>query len=305
MTHNIAPILLFVYNRPQHTRKVLMALESANLAPESELFIFSDGAKNANNIELVNQVRAIISEPWAFKNITIIERNNNLGLAANIIDGVSKVIKKFGRAIILEDDLEISKYGLEYFNNALTQYQFDEKVMEISGYMYPVKDKDKLEESFFFRVANSWGWATWARAWNHFEQDINKLTENFSEEDIKRFSIDHTENFWKQVEQFKAGKINSWAIRWYLSIFNKNGLVLYPRESMIQNIGTDGSGTHSDEDTIYTVQLANKNISFFPKEIEENKVAYESIRYFYKHRKGSFVKRLIRYAKKVWKRKGL
>lgn len=302
MTQNIAPILLFVYNRPKHTRRVLTALENANLAAHSEIFIFSDGAKNANQIDLVNQVRAIIREPWNFKNITIVERNNNLGLANNIIDGVSSLVKKYGRVIVLEDDLEISKYGLEYFNSALTQYQFDDKVMEISGYMYPIKNKEILDESFFFRVANSWGWATWARAWNHFEKDINKLTEHFSKEDIKRFSIDHSENFWKQVQEFKAGKINSWAIRWYLSIFNKNGLVLYPRESMIQNIGTDGSGTHSDEDTIYTVQLANKPINYFPKEIEESKAAYEAIRYFYKNRKGSLINRAFRFAKKIWKK---
>ncbi len=302
-TQQTSPILLFVYNRPIHTRKVLTALEKADLSNQSDLFIFSDGAKDSNSIHLVNQVRAIICEPWHFKSITIIERKSNLGLAANIIDGVSSIIKKYGRVIVLEDDLEISKYGLRYFNDALTTYQFEDKVMEISGYMYPIKNPSVLDESFFFRVANSWGWATWSRAWNHFDTDINKLTENFSKEDIQRFTIDHTENFWRQVQQFKAGQINSWAIRWYLSIFNKNGLVLYPRESMIQNIGTDGSGTHSDEDSIYTVELADKPITSFPKEIEENKVAYEAIRYFYKKRKGSLVNRAIRYAKKIWKKR--
>ena len=156
----LAPILLFVYNRPIHTRKVLSALEKAKLANESDLFIFSDGAKAVNCIEHVNHVRTIIREPWSFKSITIIERNTNMGLAANIIEGVSEVIKKYGRAIVLEDDLEISEYGLQYFNDALKTYQFNDKVMEISGYMYPVEHPEKLEESFFFRVANSWGWAT-------------------------------------------------------------------------------------------------------------------------------------------------
>lgn len=298
-----SPILLFVYNRPHHTRKVLQALENANLASVSDLYIFSDGAKDTNTIDLVNQVRAIIREPWNFKTITIIERTKNLGLATNIIKGVTAVIQKFGKVIVLEDDLIISKYALEYFNDALTVYENDEKVMEISGYMYPIKSAKQLEETFFFRVANSWGWATWARAWQHFEEDINKLTENFGKEEIKRFSIDHSENFWKQVNEFKAGKINSWAIRWYLSIFNKDGLTLYPRESMVQNIGTDGSGTHSDEDKVYSVELATQPITKFTTEIEENKDAYEAIRHFYKNRKGSLLKRAIRYAKKIWKKK--
>lgn len=294
----LAPIIIFTYNRPHHTRKMLQALENAELAQDSEVFIFSDGAKNANAIEHVNRVRAIIAEPWNFKKITIIERERNVGLAQNIISGVSEIIKQYGKVIVLEDDLEISKVGLRYFNDALDAYEQEEKVMEISGYMYPVKDADKLPETFFFRVANSWGWATWKRAWNKYNTDIDQLIADFDKDKIKRFSIDHTENFWKQVKEYKAGKINSWAIRWYLTLFNNDGLALYPRQSMIQNMGTDGSGTHSDADNAYKVELATQAVSYFPKEIEENKQAYEAIKYFYKHRKGSLFTRVLRFAKK-------
>lgn len=294
----LAPIIIFTYNRPHHTRKMLQALENAELAQDSEVFIFSDGAKNANAIEHVNRVRAIIAEPWNFKKITIIERERNVGLAQNIISGVIEIIKQYGKVIVLEDDLEISKVGLRYFNDALDAYEQEEKVMEISGYMYPVKDADKLPETFFFRVANSWGWATWKRAWNKYNTDIDQLIADFDKDKIKRFSIDHTENFWKQVKEYKAGKINSWAIRWYLTLFNNDGLALYPRQSMIQNMGTDGSGTHSDADNAYKVELATQAVSYFPKEIEENKQAYEAITYFYKHRKGSLFTRVLRFAKK-------
>jgi hypothetical protein len=224
-------------------------------------------------------------------------------LAQNVIAGVTEVINQYGKVIVLEDDLKIAKVGLRYFNDALDAYEEEEKVMEISGYMYPVKDSNKLPESFFFRVANSWGWATWARAWNKYNTDIDTLIADFDNDKIKRFSIDHTENFWKQVQEYKAGKINSWAIRWYLTLFNHNGLALYPRQSMIQNMGTDGSGTHSDADTAYHVGLATQAVSYFPKEIEENKEAYEAIKYFYKHRKGSLWARAIRFAKKQWNKK--
>ena len=297
---NLAPIIIFTYNRPLHTRRMLQALEKAELAQDSEVFIYSDGAKNAQAIDTVNKVRAIIAEPWNFKNITIIERERNMGLAKNVISGVSEVIAKYGKVIVLEDDLAISKVGLRYFNDALDAYEEEEKVMEISGYMYPVQETDKLPESFFFRVANSWGWATWERSWNKYNTNIDELIADFDKDKIKRFSIDHTENFWKQVKEYKAGKINSWAIRWYLTLFNNDGLALYPRQSMIQNMGTDGSGTHSDTDTAYYVELATNPITYFPKEIEENKTAYEAIKYFYKHRKGSLWARAIRFAKKQW-----
>lgn len=294
----LAPIIIFTYNRPHHIRKMLQTLENAELAQDSDVFIFSDGAKNANAIEHVNRVRAIIAEPWNFKKITIIERERNVGLAQNVISGVSEIIKRYGKIIVLEDDLEIARVGLRYFNDALDAYEQEEKVMEISGYMYPIKDAYKLPETFFFRVANSWGWATWKRAWDKYNTDIDQLIADFDKDKIKKFSIDNTENFWKQVKEYKAGKINSWAIRWYLTLFNNDGFALYPRQSMIQNMGTDGSGTHSDADNAYKVELATQAVSYFPKEIEENHQAYEAIKYFYKHRKGSLFTRVLRFAKK-------
>ncbi len=299
----LAPIVLFVYNRPKHTRKVLMALEKNLLASQSLLYVISDGPKNADAVEPVNAVRSIIREPWAFKHITIIERKNNLGLAENVIDGVTKVIQKHGRVIVLEDDLETSPWALTYFNDALERYEHNDRVMEISGYMYPLQHPKRLPKSFFFRVANSWGWATWGSAWEKFNPDIEELTKDFKRKDRKRFSIDGKENFWKQVKEYKAGKINSWAIRWYLSVFKNNGLVLYPRYSMVQNLGTDGSGTHSDIDDTYRVELAQSRVKYFPEEIEENQKAYNAIKHFYATRKGPFIERLIRYAIKKWGRK--
>ncbi|TYR37743.1 glycosyltransferase [Sphingobacterium phlebotomi] len=299
----LAPIILFVYNRPKHTRRTLEALEKNLLAKDSLLYIISDAAKNADAVENVNTIRAIIREPWDFKHITIIERQKNWGLAENVIDGVTKIINEHDKAIVLEDDLETSPYALTYFNDALHRYEHEERVMEISGYMYPVEHPKRLPKSFFFRVANSWGWATWKRAWNHFNPDINALTQHFKRKDIRRFSIEGKENFWKQVKEFKAGKINSWAIRWYLSVFNQHGLVLYPRQSMIQNIGTDGSGTHSDLDNVYHVELATQKVKYFPKEIVENEKAYEAIKYFYAYRKGNIAERLIRFLIKKFGRK--
>lgn len=293
-----APIILFVYNRPDHTLRTLKALENNNLASDSELFIYADAAKNEQSKAAVEQVREIISRNWKFKTVTLILRESNCGLAANVIDGVTKIVEQYGQVIVLEDDLVTSPFALEYFNDALNLYRHQDQVMQISGYGYPVKDIETLPETFFFRVANSWGWATWDRAWSHFNSDINNLTDDFTSEQIHQFSIEGKENFWKQVKEFKAGKINSWAIRWYASVFKNNGLVLYPRNSLTQNIGNDGSGTHTAAETTYQVVLANKKITEFPQEIQEHAKAYQSIKYFYAHRKGSLLQRAIRFAKK-------
>lgn len=293
-----APIILFVYNRPDHTLQTLQALEKNALASSSELFIYSDAPKNQQSKVAVDQVREVIKSDWKFKKVHLILRDTNCGLAANVIDGVSTIVKKYGRIIVLEDDLTTSPFALTYFNDALERYQHEDKVMQISGYGYPLKDLALLPETFFFRVANSWGWATWDRAWNHFNADINSLTDDFTTEQIHQFSIEGKENFWKQVQEFKSGKINSWAIRWYASVFKNNGLVLYPRNSLTQNIGNDGSGTHTAAESTYQVVLATEKITQFPEDIREHAQAYEAIKYFYAHRKGSLLNRAIHFAKK-------
>lgn len=299
METSLAPIVLFVYNRPDHTIRTLTALEQNTLAMASDLFIYADGAKPDSKQEKIGQVREIAALPWKFKSVTIIERQENWGLAANVIDGVSTIVNQFGKVIVLEDDLETSPYTLQYFNDALNRYQHEEKVMSISGYNYPLKNVETLPETFFFRVTNSWGWATWSRAWKYFNPDIETLISSLDTAAIHQFSIEGKENFWKQVQQFKSGKINSWAIRWYLSVFLQKGLTLYPRHSYIQNIGTDGTGTHSDTESTYVVSLCQQQAHFFPQQIEESAEAYAAIKDFYAHRKGNLWQRGVRYLKKI------
>ncbi|MDM1293856.1 glycosyltransferase [Sphingobacterium sp. N143] len=296
--NSLAPVLLFVYNRPEHTMRTLAALEKNKYADQTTLYIYSDACKNEKSLSAVTEVRKIIRKPWNFKKIEIVERDKNWGLAANVIDGVTTIVNQHGKIIVLEDDLETSFFALDYFNKALDHYKDEQRVMQISGYGYPLKNLDSLPETFFFRVANSWGWATWDRAWQYFNPNMDELIAGFTEEQVHQFSIEGKENFWKQVQEFKAGKINSWAIRWYASVFKKNGLVLYPRNSMTQNIGNDGSGTHTAAESTYQVCLADRPVSYFPTEITENKQGYQAIKYFYAHRKGSLLNRGIRFLKK-------
>ncbi|WP_026897702.1 glycosyltransferase [Daejeonella oryzae] len=296
---NLAPIALFVYNRPDHTRRTLKFLKENILADESRLFIFSDAAANPAEEEKVREVRELIKNTEGFKTVEILERKTNLGLANSIISGVSKLVQEYGKVIVLEDDLITSPYTLQYFNDALIKYERDEKVMHIGAYMYPLNtDKqNNLPETFFYRAATSWGWATWHRAWNNFEPDIEALSAQFDSKKIHEFSIENNMNFWKQMKDFKSGKNNSWAIRWYASIFLKGGLTLNPSQSLVNNIGHDGSGVHSGLNDIYNVVVNHKPVSYFPELIEEHPDAYLAIKHFLKNRKGSLLQRLVRYIK--------
>jgi len=298
---NLAPIALFVYNRPEHTRRTLNNMQKNLLADESRLFIFSDGAKTAADESKVEQVRQLIKDVTGFKSVKIISSKQNLGLANSIIKGVTKLVNEYGKVIVFEDDLLSSPHTLQFFNDGLTRYINEDKVMHIGAYMFDLRDQT-LPETFFYRIATSWGWATWARAWKDFEPDIDKLIAQFDRPNISRFSIDGTGNFWKQMLEFKTGKNNSWAIRWYASIFLKGGLTLNPSHSLVQNIGHDGTGVHSNIEDIYQVKIAKKEVKEFPDEIKENEQAHIAIRDFLKNRKGTFVKRIIRFVKQQMKR---
>ncbi|SCW87410.1 glycosyltransferase [Mucilaginibacter sp. NFR10] len=293
---NLAPIALFVYNRPDHTRRTISYLQQNLLADESRLYIFCDAAKTDADKPKVEQVRQLVKDVSGFKSVKVILRNHNLGLAESIISGVTQLVYEYGKVIVFEDDLLSSPYTLQYFNDALTKYANQEQVMHIGAYMYNLHDK-KLPETFFYRAATSWGWATWARAWKNFEPDVDKLIAQFDTLKIARFSIEGKMNFWKQIEQFKAGKNNSWAIRWYASIFLKNGLTLNPSQSLIQNIGHDGTGVHSNKEDMYHVQMGRKQVTQFPDTIEENEEAYKAIKNFLANRKGTLLQRIRRFVK--------
>lgn len=291
-----APIALFVYNRPQHTKRTLKFLQQNDLAAESKLFVFSDGPKNKSDEERVADVRALLKTIDGFKSVEVIESKQNMGLANSVIAGVTKLVKDYKQVIVFEDDLISSPYTLTYFNEALTRYLHEEKVMHIGAYMYPLQDPS-LPDSFFYRAATSWGWATWERAWVHFEPDISMLIKQFDAKKRSDFSIEHRMNFWKQMQDFKNGKNNSWAIRWYASIFLRGGLTLNPSQSLVNNIGHDGTGVHSGINDIYNVIINPKPIKEFPAVIEENKHAYALIKQFLTNRKGSLWKRIVRFVK--------
>jgi len=297
---DLSPIVLFVYNRPWHTKQTIEALKYNKFATKSELFIYSDNAKSNIEDEGVNAVRNYIRKINGFKRISIIERQTNWGLAKNIIDGVTNVVNRYGKVIVFEDDLITSPYFLIFMNDALNFYKKKKKVWHISGWTPPIDDKG-LPDTFLWRVMNCYGWGTWADRWQYFEKDLNKIIRNFSKKEIHRFNLDGEKNFWKQVKSNINGKISTWAIFWYASIFKNKGLCLNPSRSYVRNIGFDGSGVHSlnkmDKDNLILCQ--KRNILFEEKIIESN-LAVERIKGYYQSIRKPFIVRFTNKLKRVF-----
>lgn len=289
---NLAPIILFVYNRPEHTKQTIESLKNNSLACQSELFIYSDASKNKDADNSVSLVREYIDNIDGFKNITIIKRKKNCGLANSIIDGVSEIVNKYGKVIVLEDDLVTSPYFLKFMNDALNFYKDKEKVWHVSGWNYPIIN-DNLDDVFLWRLVNCWGWATWSDRWSYFEKNVEKTMKEFNKNDIKKLNLDNAENFYDQILLNNKKEINTWAIFWYVTIFKRNGLCLNPTQTFVKNIGHDGSGVHCGESKVYLDNLSiNEDVSFISN-FNENKIALERIKFFYKSLKKPYLIRII------------
>lgn len=262
----LSPIVLFVYNRPWHTQQTVEALQKNEMAGDSELFIYSDAAKNDQASEGVNAVREYIETINGFKKITLIKRDKNWGLADSIIDGVTQIVNKYGKIIVLEDDLVTSPYFLNFMNDALEFYKNEEKVWHVSGYCPPLNKV--IKEHFFIKPTSCWGWATWENRWSFFKKDSDHFLNWFDKERRKDFNINNSYDYFSQIKLNYQNKINTWAIFWYATVYENNGLSLHPKESFVENIGHDGSGIHCGEDVNYSVEPANAYSNIFTGEIK-------------------------------------
>lgn len=293
---NISPIILFTHIRLNKLKKCIASLKKNKLSKYSKIYIFSDGPKNNYEIKKVKLVRGYIKKIQGFKKKKIFYRKSNYGLAKNIISGVTEILKKEKKAIILEDDLVFSKNFLLFMNNALNFYEKKEKVFHISGWNYNLDLKIK-EDSFFTRGMNCWGWATWKNRWKYFEKKPSKILSNWNKEKIKMFNFDNSYNFFSQIERNQNKTLNSWAIFWYATIFIKNKLCLNPKISLTQNIGIGKNSTNTSKvSRIFRTRLKKeKIIKFdFPKELKENLFVFNLIKnQFIENNKNNFIKKIF------------
>jgi hypothetical protein len=245
---------LFVYNRPEHLKQLIASLQANAEAAQSMLFIYTDAARNKADEEQVNKVREVIRHIDGFASIEVVERATNWGLARNIIGGVTEQIRRYGRVIVLEDDLVVAPYFLRFMNDALEAYKDEPQVGHIQACDFT--QDASLPDTFLIKFTGSWGWATWERAWQHFNPDGQALLNELESRRLtRRFDFNGNYRFTRMLRRQVQGKNNSWAIRWNASLFLKDILSLNVGRSLVQNNGFDGSGTHCGGGNLYGSQL--------------------------------------------------
>jgi len=279
---DLAPVALFAFNRPEHTRKTLAAIASNSLASATDLFVFVDGPRTEEDIAKIREVCAIAGAVKSFRSLTIIRQDVNKGLAQSIIEGINRVLEEHDRIIVLEDDIVTSPAFLNYMNNSLSRFEGEKKVWHICGYNEPTGGRDTRKTSFS-RLMNCWGWGTWRDRWQHFEKNPKKLLTEFTPNMIDRFDLEIGEKFWFQVLANADGRMNTWAIFWYAAIFKRDGLCLNPQVTFVTNIGFDGSGMNCNIDEIRNKRrsLNRSQVVEYPKALKEDEKEFERLKKFY------------------------
>lgn len=289
-----APILLFVYNRPAHTRRLVESLLRNAEAAGSTLFIYSDAPRDEAARPAVDEVRRYVRALRGFGHVELVERADNWGLARNVIDGVTSVLQRFDRVIVLEDDLVLAPYFLRFMNDALETYRDEPRVGHIQACDFT--QDPSLPDTFLIKWTGSWGWATWRRAWTLFNPDGRDLLRRLEERGLTHtFDFDGAYRYTRMLRRQVEGKNNSWAIRWNASLFLADVLSLNVGRSLVQNTGFDGSGTNCGGGGLYASTLWTQPLPVVKiSPIAENLSARRAIARYYRRRFGFWAKAVRR-----------
>ncbi|MFL5958793.1 MAG: glycosyltransferase family 2 protein [Gaiellaceae bacterium] len=261
---NWAPIVLFTYDRPVHTRQTLDALSSNEGARESDLLVYSDGPKTADREESVRAVRDCLRSVAGFKSVTVVEREENLGLANSVIAGVTETLQSSPLVIVMEDDLLTSTDFLAFVNAALDTYENRPDIFSVTGYNYPLEIPSTYgEDAYLSYRSSSWGWGTWQDRWSQVDwsvADYDAFERDAQAQELFRRGGDDLP---QMLELQMSGKLDSWSIRFDYAHYRHDAFCLHPVISKVQNIGFDGSGAHCGDDSDgYHVELDPGNRPF-------------------------------------------
>lgn len=277
-----APVALFAYNRPAHTRMCVESLLANPQAAGTRLHVFCDGWKSEADRPHVEELRRYVGGIKGFKEVEVSLSETNRGLAESVIAGVTAMTSRFGRVICVEDDLTFSPFFLEYMNRALDTFADDERVGNVHAHLFRM---GKLPDTFLIRHADSWGWATWKRAWDKFEPDGAALLEKLKAAGLTHdFDFGGAYPFTRMLERQVAGLNSSWAIRWKASLLVNGMLSVNAGKSLVANNGFDESGTNCGGGELFPTDLHTGRVECFrPEKTEECGAARREFEKMYRH----------------------
>ena len=260
-----APIAVFCYNRVDVMKVLFQTLKKNTLAKESEVYIFCDGPKDSSVKAQTDEVRKFVHSIDGFKSIVIEESDTNRGLAPSIIYGVSKVLEKHDRVIVLEDDLILSTNFLEWMNQCLNKYRNNTDVFSVSGFTPSIMKaySGEIPDSLFTMKAHSWGWATWKDRWEQVDWELKDWDEFSKSKKMQKEFATIGNEMPGLLFAHKEGKKSTWWARFCYSQFKLRKYTVYPTLSKVINEGFTGAATHCDVYNRYRVDFDTTNKKYF------------------------------------------
>ncbi len=275
----IYPVIIFAYNRPNHLNSLLESLQRNDFSNETDVFLFVDKCDNEKTHNLLLETA---NYKWNFKSLNLTVHEKNIGLKNNILFGLNTIFENHEATIVLEDDLILDKYFLEYMNLSLNKYKNKKRVFHVNGWSYP-QIFSRQKSNFIGSLATPWGWGTWKDRWENFDSEFQNtdLIANESRKNMKKFNFYNLVKFSGQLNANMTGRISTLDIFWYQYIFLNNGLTIFPKFSLVSNSGFDGSGMHCGISNKYEYKLKNKPLGIFNVSLRKDWINQISTYYFY------------------------
>lgn len=304
MSMHLSPVVIFAFNRPKHLSRLLDSLSQNMEFADSELYIYVDGPRNNTDLKLVEETREVAKQFSGVTEKCLVIREENLGLGKSLKTGVTEILSKHDKVIVLEDDLIVTDSFLKYMNTGLKKYQLETRVASIHGYCFGFDQP--IKSPFFLRGADCLGWATWRDRWESIDWDPKLLMAKIQDQDlIREFNLNDSHSHFSVLERELKKGFHSWAIYWHASMFSQGRLTLFPGTSLIEYAGADGSGTHVVENSdFWKTEISRESDWIFPEIIAESTAAREQMIAYYNRifPKLPFIGRLIRRIKFELKR---
>ena len=267
------PVIIILYNRPKHTQKLLQSIIDAKNSSKYMFYIFCDGPSNKEDVRKIKKIEIIVNKFRKKFKIKVFLRKKNIGLIKNITNSINLVFKKNNKAIILEDDLVLDYDFFNFMETSFKKYANHNKIFQISGYSYPIKNNNNLH--YFLALTSCWGWGITVKNWKSFYKFFNnKKLIYFNYQKIKKskvlknsFNFNSSYNYFSMLEKSLNNKVNSWGIIFYLYLFINKKLTLFPNQSLVKNDGFDGSGNHKSKNNSFNKEFNLRSYGNFPKKV--------------------------------------
>lgn len=257
------PVLLLIFNRPDLTAQVM---ERIRQAEPPRLFVGADGPRSGHpeDAERCEEAREVATQVNWDCEVHTLFRDENLGCKQAVSSAITWFFDHVEAGIILEDDCVPHPTFFPYCAELLQRYQNDERVMAISGDNFQPSGRD-CDASYYFSVYNHvWGWATWRRAWEHYDGQIPEWESLRDTDWLKGWlGTEEEDEYWRWIfDRVARGEVDSWAYPWTFACWKAHGLTALPAVNLVSNIGFDERGTHTSSEDSNAARLSTEPLTF-------------------------------------------